>query len=104
ILAWDRSGKHPKMETRDGFEIRRCQVRCSFGGGIRQFGKFVLFYLWAFIYLMTHRCDAVHCHDLDTLPVGFLAGILKFKEVVYDSHEPYYAASGQPSSGRISAL
>ena len=104
ILAWDRSGKLPEMETREGVEIRRCQVRSSFGGGLRQLGKFLLFYFWVFSYLLTHRFDAVHCHDLDTLPIGFLAGKLKFKDVVYDSHEPYYTVSGKLSSGRIAAL
>jgi glycosyltransferase involved in cell wall biosynthesis len=104
ILAWDRSGKLPEIETKEGIEIRRCQVRSSFGGGLRQFGKFLLFYFWVFSYLLTHRFDAIHCHDLDTLPIGFLAGRLKFKDVVYDSHEPFYTMSGRQSSGRVAAL
>ena len=33
--------------------------------------------------------DVVHCHDLDTLPLGFLLGKLKRKPVVYDAHESF---------------
>jgi glycosyltransferase involved in cell wall biosynthesis len=33
--------------------------------------------------------DVVHCHDLDTLPLGFLLGKLKRKPIVYDAHESF---------------
>lgn len=104
ILAWDRLCVLPKMETRQGVEIRRCRVRSSFGGGVRQFGQFLSFYAWVFVYLMTHRFDVVHCHDLDTLPIGFLAGMLRCKDIVYDSHEPFYTISGRQSPSRLAAL
>ena len=31
----------------------------------------------------------VHCHDLDTLPLGFILGKLKRKPIVYDAHESF---------------
>jgi glycosyltransferase involved in cell wall biosynthesis len=33
--------------------------------------------------------DVVHCHDLDTLPLGFMLGKLKGKPIVYDAHESF---------------
>jgi glycosyltransferase involved in cell wall biosynthesis len=33
--------------------------------------------------------EVVHCHDLDTLPLGFLLGKLKRKPIVYDAHESF---------------
>jgi glycosyltransferase involved in cell wall biosynthesis len=33
--------------------------------------------------------DVVHCHDLDTLPLGFVLGKLKRKPIVYDAHESF---------------
>jgi glycosyltransferase involved in cell wall biosynthesis len=33
--------------------------------------------------------DAIHCHDLDTLPLGFVLGRLRRKPVVYDAHESF---------------
>ena len=33
--------------------------------------------------------DIVHCHDLDTLPLGFILGKLRRKPIVYDAHESF---------------
>ena len=33
--------------------------------------------------------DVVHCHDLDTLPLGFVLGKLQRKPIVYDAHENF---------------
>jgi glycosyltransferase involved in cell wall biosynthesis len=33
--------------------------------------------------------DVVHCHDLDTLPIGWILGRLKRKVIVYDAHESF---------------
>lgn len=40
-----------------------------------------------FLFLLFHRFDIVVANDLDTLPASFLASRIKFKHLVYDSHE-----------------
>ena len=52
-------------------------------------------FLYALLYLkmlwrgLRTRFDVVHCHDLDTLPLGFVLGKLKRKPIVYDAHESF---------------
>jgi glycosyltransferase involved in cell wall biosynthesis len=38
-------------------------------------------------YLLQNKADVFHANDLDTLPACYLAGLIKRKKVVYDSHE-----------------
>ena len=55
------------------------------------FRKGPLFYLslniYTFIFLVTHQFDVLWAVDMDTLPGGRLASILKRKPVIFDSHE-----------------
>lgn len=56
-----------------------------------RFHKGFLFYaeynLRLFLFLMKTRCDAVCSIDLDTLPAGCLATLLRRKKRVFDAHE-----------------
>lgn len=104
VLAWDRKKSLLKREFVGGTEIVRFGLISSYGKGIRQAFQFFLFYVWVFVYLITHDFDAVHCHDFDTLIIGFLAGKLRFKEVVYDAHEPVYYGSYKGWKSLISAF
>lgn len=53
--------------------------------------KGFLFYFFynirIFFVLLFTKFDVIHSVDLDTLPAGFLACIIKRKKLVYDSHE-----------------
>jgi glycosyltransferase involved in cell wall biosynthesis len=48
---------------------------------------YVTFNIRLFIYLMFVKADTFLANDLDTLPAVFLAGKLRHKKIVYDSHE-----------------
>ena len=105
VFAWDRKGHSPKKEISSGIQVIRCRIRGSYGRGIRQALQFVLFYAWAFNCLMAYKCDAVHCHDLDTLPIGLLVGKLKSARIIYDSHEPsYFPSNSRGSKSRLSRV
>jgi len=47
-----------------------------------------------FFFLLTARTDIILANDLDTLPAAFLAGRLRRKRIVYDSHEYFTGAEG----------
>ena len=53
----------------------------------------LFFYAWLYLKMfwrgMRTSFDVVHCHDLDTLPLGFMLGKLKRKPIVYDAHESF---------------
>lgn len=89
LLAWDRDGKSAPREAIDGVEVERVYLRSTHGRGWTQ----IPFYAAVYAKLLWRAArvdfDAIHCHDLDTLPAGFLAGMLRGRPVVYDSHESF---------------
>jgi len=90
ILAWDR-----ELETdsdsifRDGLVINRMRVRAGHGTPFLTVPKLVLFYVWCVARLAGMATDAIHCHDVDTLPAGYAARAVKLwrPKLVYDMHD-----------------
>ncbi|MDE1853731.1 MAG: glycosyltransferase family 4 protein [Thaumarchaeota archaeon] len=90
ILAWDR-----ELETQsdsvfdDGLVIRRLRLGAGHGTPFLTVPKLLLFYLWCLAHLVFYRADAIHCHDVDTLPAGFAAKAVKLNRprLVYDMHD-----------------
>lgn len=89
ILAWDRDLKAPAFECMEGVEVERVFLSSRHGRGATQ----IFFYAWLYLKMLWRgwRCsfDALHCHDLDTLPLGFVLGRVKSKPVIYDAHESF---------------
>ena len=85
LLAWDRDRKRAAREYMEGVEVERLFLRSSHGRGNTQ----LLFYAWLYVRLLWRGLrvpfDVIHCHDLDTLPLGFILGKLKRKPIVYDA-------------------
>jgi glycosyltransferase involved in cell wall biosynthesis len=89
LLAWDRDLKAPAFERVDGVDVERIFVASSHGRGATQLLFYVRLYLKMFWRGVQTRFDAVHCHDLDTLPLGFVLTRLRRKPIVYDAHESF---------------
>jgi glycosyltransferase involved in cell wall biosynthesis len=89
LLAWDRDLKSPAFECMEGVEVERVFLPSKHGRGTTQ----IFFYAWLYLKMFWRAWrtsfDAVHCHDLDTLPLGFAVGKLKRKPIIYDSHESF---------------
>jgi len=89
LLAWDRDLGSPAFERVEGVEVERVLFPSSHGRGNTQ----LFFYVWIYLKMLWRAWrlpfDVVHCHDLDTLPIGFVLGKLKRKPIVYDSHESF---------------
>jgi glycosyltransferase involved in cell wall biosynthesis len=89
LLAWDRELKSPAFECMEGVEVERVFLPSTHGRGTTQ----LFFYAWLYLKMLWRgwrtSFDAVHCHDLDTLPLGFILGKLKRKPIVYDAHESF---------------
>jgi len=89
LIAWDRDLKAPASESMEGVEVERVFLPSRHGRGTTQ----LFFYAWLYLKILCRGLrssfDVVHCHDLDTLPIGFLVGKLKGKPVVYDAHESF---------------
>ena len=90
ILAWDRD-----LETEsdsvfdDGLVIKRMRIGAAHGTPFLTVPKLVLFYCWCFVHLLASPSDAIHCHDVDTLPAGCAAKVVKLNRprLVYDMHD-----------------
>jgi glycosyltransferase involved in cell wall biosynthesis len=89
VICWSRSGKHARNGTRDGYRVVYLGARTTYSGGVRQLPAYLWFALEALSWLLRNRYAAIHCHDFDTVPMGWVAGKLRRKPVVFDAHEAY---------------
>lgn len=89
ILCWDRDLKAAPSETIDGIEIERVYVRSTHGRGSGQMFFLLLFWLKALTRGLSRSFEVVHCHDFDTLPLGYFLAKVRGAKLVYDSHESY---------------
>ncbi|MCX6628939.1 MAG: glycosyltransferase [Candidatus Solibacter sp.] len=89
LLAWDRDLKRPRFESMEGVEVERVFLPSVHGRGNTQ----LFFYAWLYWKMLWRGLqssfDVVHCHDLDTLPLGLVLGKLKRKPIIYDAHESF---------------
>jgi 1,2-diacylglycerol 3-alpha-glucosyltransferase len=90
VVAWDREGCHAKKGTYEGIKVERISLTVPFTNPRLSLLPYLLvFNAMAFLRIVSMNFDLVHCHDLDTLLGGLLAGKLRHKKVVYDAHEIY---------------
>jgi glycosyltransferase involved in cell wall biosynthesis len=89
LLAWDRDCKSPETERMEGVEVERVRLASRHGRGTTQVFFYLALYFRLFWRGLKIPFDVVHCHDLDTLPIGFIIGKLKRKPIIYDSHENF---------------
>ena len=93
VVSWDRKGELAPRAQQDGFEVHRIKVRSAYGAGLRQLLYLPRFWLLVWRELVTLRPDIVHCHDLDTTPVGYAYARLHRIPWVFDAHEAYPEAT-----------
>jgi glycosyltransferase involved in cell wall biosynthesis len=94
VIAWDKTKKNPKRETKDGIQIIR-SYNSKFMD-ILNYDLFQLHWWWikgykdALHLFQLKKFDIVHCHDLSSLPIG-----IKIKKrfgipLIYDAHEIFW--------------
>jgi len=90
IITWNRIAVGPEMEEVNGIEVHNIKVRCSYGNPFHLALK-ILFYYWKVLFILKkQKFEVLHCHDLHTIPIGFLAGKLTRKPIIYDVHDFYF--------------
>jgi glycosyltransferase involved in cell wall biosynthesis len=91
LLCWDREGREPEEEARDGFRIRRIRIPAGVGQGPRRNWRGVLrFNRAVYRTLMTEPVDVVHCFNLDAILAAFVAAKRRGSKAVLDLCEPEY--------------
>lgn len=91
ILAWSRDTGRREAGQDGAVSIVRVGPRCPFRSAARMLTRLPRYWLAAMRASRKIEFDIVHCHDLDTLPVGLLIGLARRKRVLYDAHELYAA-------------
>jgi len=89
VLGWDRDVDRDARDVIDGVEFRRLALRSTHARGVWQAAYLCGFFLRAWPHLRALRPAAIHCHDLDTLPLGWLAARTWRAKLVFDAHENY---------------
>ena len=89
IIAWDRLREHGDVKQEEGITVTWSKVRSGIEIGLRQALRLPIFWLDALWKACQLKIDIVHCHDLDTLPAGYLIARLKRARLIYDAHESY---------------
>lgn len=92
VVGWDRTGRCDKKESYDGITVERIKVKSSEMRGPVQIFFLLSFWIKVFIRLLFEKIDAIHCHNLDILPLGYVLSKVKRCPVFYDAHEPNYYA------------
>jgi glycosyltransferase involved in cell wall biosynthesis len=91
VLAWDKTGRQPAYETKDGISIVR-----SYNSKFMNILPYDIFrlHLWwtkgykdSFKLFEETHFDVVHCHDLSSLPIGIKLNKKFGLKLVYDAHE-----------------
>lgn len=89
VIGWDRDVDKDSRAHRNGVEFLRLSVRSTHGRGITQPFFLGRFWVRAWGVLRRLRPDVIHCHDLDTLPLGWRAARSLRAHLVFDAHENY---------------
>lgn len=89
VLCWDRDYKKPEKEIVDSINVERIYIKSTHGRGTTQIVFLFLFWLKAFLRACFKKFNYFHCHDFDTLPLGYLLAKLKGARLIYDAHESY---------------
>ena len=100
VIAWDRNKQNPLRQNWDGIQVVRLRTRLppkyGFAAWLWQAFNLFLLLLWqrqayhqALILNKENHFDVIHCHDLDTLPVGIRLKRKLGLPLIYDAHEIY---------------
>lgn len=76
----------PSYEKVDGFEVIRLPVKNYSPYRLKMYPYYTEFYK-SYKKLVSERADFYHCHDLDTLLLGYLVGKKTGAKIIYDTHE-----------------
>ena len=90
-VAWDRSGRLPAEEEKEGLLIHRLSIPADFGHGMANFPSLIRWQLQLFSWLFQQRrgYDVIHACDFDTILPAMLCKLLFGKKVVYDIFDFY---------------
>lgn len=89
IICWDRLAEYKPIENLDGIEIIRIRLGSKYSFGSQQIFYLPRFWLRSLNMLREIKPDIIHCHDLDTAPIGYFYTRIRAIPWIFDAHECY---------------
>jgi len=91
VIAWDRTGKLPSPEKKDGFTIYRLLIPAGYAQGMGNLSALLRWEWGLFWWLVGHRqsFDLIHACDFDTVLPAMLCKWLFRKKLIYDIFDFY---------------
>jgi len=89
VIGWDRTADADHVLDRNGFRIVQLKLRSTHGRGLTQPFFLAGFWLRAWPVVRQINPQVIHCHDLDTLPLGRWASRRLGAKLVFDAHENF---------------
>jgi glycosyltransferase involved in cell wall biosynthesis len=92
ILCWDRESKYKNNEVEliDGIKVRRFFAKGVYGSGYKQILGFLKFGSSVKRYIENNYCDAIHCHDFDSLFIGNMINKKSNAKLIFDEHDFFH--------------
>jgi len=89
VIGWDRDANEDSECQQAGVRFIRLCLRSTHGRGLIQLLFLTGFWLRAWCVLRHLRPKVIHCHDLDTLVIGWLVSWFQGSRLVFDAHENF---------------
>jgi glycosyltransferase involved in cell wall biosynthesis len=89
FIGWDRTGRGPETIQHEGIPIRLVQTKGVMRAFAMDLFRNPLWWRRARRLARDIPYDAIHCHDLDTMPIGVRLKRATDKPLVYDCHEVF---------------
>ena len=105
VISWDRDIDQDTDRTQNGVRFLGLKLRSTHGRGITQPLFLSVFWWRAWRVIRGLRPAVIHCHDLDTLPLGLAAARSLRARLVFDAHENFPdMMTGHLPSSAVGAL
>ncbi|MFB3889923.1 MAG: glycosyltransferase family 4 protein [Candidatus Bathyarchaeia archaeon] len=95
ILEWDRKAELPAAENASGMCVRRMKLKAPYGSRLILF--LPVWWMYASLYLLTHRFEVVQPQNLDNLVVSWMVSHLRRAKISYDIAD-FYADTYVPGN------
>lgn len=89
FIGWDRSGQEAASKVWDGFDIHLVRTEGLMRLVFKDLLRNPIWWRRAVRIARGLLFDVVHCHDLDTLPIGIRLKEIAGTPIVYDAHEVF---------------
>ena len=89
VVGWDRDSSRDSERRAGGVHFVRIGLPSTHGRGITQSMFMAALYLRSWGVLRRLRPAVIHCHDLDTLPLGWYAAGRLRTPLVFDAHDNF---------------